>query len=118
MADPFSFDAFWNWVVRHPNCILRAGTSDAVLYDDDDVHWHFAAEDEHTLVVQLFRGKRLAGELFVEPERIAFVQTVPGEEEVTFDLIATGEGEPVAACFFVLSHGFDEEEPKDRPRLH
>ena len=105
-------------MVRHPNCILRAGTSDAVLYDDEDVHWHFAAEDDHTLVAQLFRGKRLTGELFVEPETIAYVQPVPGEDEVSFELIATGEGEPVAAYFFVLSHGFDEEEPGDRLRLH
>ncbi len=39
-----AFDEFWRWLVLHPNCIVRAGTADSVLYDDDDLHWHFANE--------------------------------------------------------------------------
>ena len=36
MEPPFTlpFEKFWNWLVTHPNCILRAGTPEAVLYDD------------------------------------------------------------------------------------
>ena len=40
---------FWNWLAAHPNCILRAGTPEAVLYDDEEFHWHFAAEGGGTL---------------------------------------------------------------------
>jgi hypothetical protein len=42
----FSFETFWQWLMRHPNCILRAGSPDAVLYDDEDLHWHFAADGQ------------------------------------------------------------------------
>ena len=59
------FDAFWSWLQAHPNCIIRAGTPEAVLYDDDDLHWHFSAEGPDTFLVQLQRGKKLVGEMMV-----------------------------------------------------
>src|SRR6185503_1298854 len=61
MDDPttLSFEPFWNWLVSHPNCILRAGTPDTVIYDDEDLHWHFGAEGDSTMSVQVLRGKRL-----------------------------------------------------------
>jgi len=34
-AATLSFQAFWTWLQAHPNCILRAGTPEVVLYDDD-----------------------------------------------------------------------------------
>ena len=58
-AETLAFDAFWTWLQAHPNCIIRAGTPEAVLYDDEDLHWHFTAEGSDTLVVQVLRGKRL-----------------------------------------------------------
>ncbi len=61
-----SFEAFYTWLQLHPSCILRAGTSDVSLYDDDDLHWAFVSE-EQVLYVQLVRGKRLIGELAVTP---------------------------------------------------
>lgn len=104
-----SFDEFWDWIVRHPNCILRAGTQDAVLYDDEDYHWHFAVEGPDTPLVQLIRGKRLLGELLIARDRIAFVQGVPGDVdgEHVFDLIVETETERLTAYFFVVSHAYE-----------
>lgn len=104
-----SFDSFWSWLLQHPNCILRAGTPDAVLFDDEDLHWHFAV-DGTLFYVQVIRGKRLLGEIVVDSERVAYVQAL-GEEregEYGFELISESATERVAACFFVLSHGFDD----------
>lgn len=105
-----SFDEFWNWLIRHPNCILRAGTQDMVFYDDEDFHWHFALEGADTPLVQIIRGKRLVGELLIAQDRIAYVQGVPGdvEGEHVFDLVVESEIDRLTAYFFVLSHAFDE----------
>lgn len=118
MDGPISFDTFWNFLLRHYNCILRAGTEDAVLYDDEDVHWHFAQEDVNTWVVQLCRGKRILGELFVEPELVSYVQVSPGEEEVSFELVQENDREAHVVYLFVLSHGIDEEDSSERSRVH
>lgn len=105
------FDAFWNWLLRHPNCILRAGTADAVLYDDASFHWFFAAEEER-LFVQVIRGKRLVGEILLDPDQVAYVESFAEEREGEFAFEAIGESatERRVICFFVLSHGFDEED--------
>ncbi len=121
MEDPLilPFETFWPWLVSHPNCVLRAGTPEAVLYDDDDLHWHFASEATGTLLVQVIRGKRMMGEILVQPSQVAYVQGYAGEEEGEwfFDLVAEGtSGEAGYAYFFVLSHGHeDEETPSARP---
>src|SRR5688572_24214995 len=93
-----SFDSFWSWLQAHPNCIIRAGTPESVIYDADDLHWHFAAEGTDTLVVQLMRGKNLVGEIVVSPAQIAYVQGVAGEEEdeYLFELVSEGETDRVA----------------------
>ncbi len=113
MEPPFTlpFETFWNWVVTHPNCILRAGTPEAVLYDDEDFHWHFASEGAATLVVQVLRGKRLIGEILFEPEQITYVQGVQGrrDDEHVFELVSETEKGQVAAYFFVLAHGYEDE---------
>ena len=110
------FEAFWGWLVQHPNCILRAGTAQAVLCDDEDLHWHFAAEGP-TLSVQIIRGKRMLGEIFIDPECVTYVQSYAGEVEGehVFELVSETETERLAAYFFILSHGMDEEPaPHDR----
>ncbi len=116
MEPPFTipFEIFWNWVVTHPNCILRAGTPEVVLYDDEDFHWHFAAEGATTLVVQVLRGKRLIGEMLFEPEQITYVQGVQGrrDDEHVFELVSETEKDHVAAYFFVLAHGYEDENEK------
>ncbi|MCP3960183.1 MAG: hypothetical protein GY719_20250 [bacterium] len=113
MDPPFTlpFETFWNWLIAHPNCILRVGTPEAVLYDDDDLHWNFAAEGATTMLVQVLRGKRLMGEMLVEPEPITYVQGVQGqrEEEHVFELISETETDRVSAFFFVLTHGYEAE---------
>jgi hypothetical protein len=123
MDPPFTlpFDTFWRWLMAHPNCILRAGTPHTVLYDDEDLHWHFAAEDEHTLLVQVLRGKRLVGELLVDPEQLTYVQALPRErdDEHAFEVIVETENDRFAAYFFVLVHGFEDEEGTFTPaRVH
>ncbi|HEX9735568.1 MAG TPA: hypothetical protein VGG06_26680 [Thermoanaerobaculia bacterium] len=119
MEPPFTlpFDSFWQWLVSHPNCILRAGTPEAVLYDDDDLHWHFASYDGGTFGVQVLRGKRYAGEIYLDPEQVAYVQGVPGEAdgEHEFELISETETDRTVVYFFVLAHGYeDDTEPSGR----
>jgi hypothetical protein len=115
-----SFDTFWSWLVSHPNCILRAGTPEAVLYDDEDLHWHFASEEGQTLLIQVLRGKRLLGELLVEPEQVTYVEGATGDHdgEHVFELIAETETDRVAAYFFVLAHAYQPEAPFSPARVH
>ena len=111
-AATLSFDAFWAWLQAHPNCILRAGTPEAVVYDDEDLHWHFTAEGSDTLVVQLLRGKKLVGEILLAPAEVTYVQGAAGEDdEYVFELVSETETDRVAAYHFVLAHGYDAEEP-------
>jgi len=117
MDEPLTltFEAFWSWLLGHPNCILRAGTPEAVVYDDEDLHWHFASEGPQTLIVQVIRGKRLIGEILVEPEHVSYIQGAGGErdDEYVFELVSEGDSERAVSWFFVLSHGYDvEEEPE------
>ncbi len=124
MEPPFTlpFETFWRWVITHPNCILRAGTPEAAIYDDDDFHWNFAAEGTATLIVQVLRGKRLIGEMLIEPEQITYVQGVQGQrdDEHVFELISENEKTNLAAYFFVLVHGYEaeDEEPFPPGRVH
>ncbi len=122
MPEPITldFDSFWGWLVTHPNCILRAGTPEAVLYDDDDLHWHFASESPETLLVQVMRGKRFVGELLLQPEQVSYVQGTEAEQEgeYAFELVAENEKGRFAVYFFVLTHGFDEEGTLHKERVH
>jgi hypothetical protein len=122
MDEPLTlaFEPFWSWLATHPNCILRAGTPEAVLYDDDDLHWHFASEEAGTHVVQVLRGKHLLGELLVEPEQVSYVQGSAGDEEgeFVFELVAENESDQVASWFFVLSHGYEAESQPSHGRVH
>ena len=114
------FEEFWRWVVTHPNCILRAGTPEAILYDDEDLYWNFAAEGPNLLLVQLLRGKRLVGELLLDPEPISYVQALPPEREseYPFELITENEEASFATYFFVLAHGYDDEATFTAGRVH
>jgi hypothetical protein len=42
---------------------MSAGTPETVIYDDDDFHWHFAAEEDGTLLLQVLRGKQIVAEI-------------------------------------------------------
>jgi len=114
------FDPFWQWLQRHTNCILRAGTPEAVLYDDDDLHWHFTSEGERVLVVQLIRGKRVVAELLVESDAVTYVEEVPSDdaEEHVFELVSESEDGRFAPYFFVMAHGLEVEEPTSPRNVH
>jgi hypothetical protein len=114
------FAAFWDWVMTHPNCILRAGTPEAVLFDDDDLHWHFTAAENGVPVVQVVRGKRLMGELILMPEQISFVEgsVSEREDEFLFELVSETETERFVAYFFVMVHGYDGDESFTPSRVH
>ena len=116
-----SFDDFWAWLQLHPNCIVRVATPEAVLYDDADLHW-YAGEDSGDLVLQLIRGKRLVGELLIDPERVTYVQVV-GEEregEFSFEAISETPSLRLAAYTFVMTHALEEEsqEPAHGAVIH
>ena len=51
-AAPLTFDQFWRWLQEHANCVVRAGTGDATLFDADALHWDFFEEEDGTAVVQ------------------------------------------------------------------
>jgi hypothetical protein len=115
----YSFEEYWQWLMRHPNCILRAGSSDAVLYDDDDLHWHFAAEGA-MLYLQVIRGKRILAELGVDSDRVSYVEWV-GEEpegEHLFELIEETQEQRFAVYFVVVSHPLEEESTLDERAVH
>ena len=122
MKDSLPFQEFWPWLTEHSNCILRAGTADSVVYDDDDYHWRFTEEDVRTLLVQVMRGKRPVAELFIEPEHVASVQVTPGEKgEFNFDLLAEVQGQPQVIYYFVMTHGLDKPDQakgSEHGRLH
>ena len=89
-----TFEKFWRWVKRHPHCILRAGTADAFLYDQDDLHWRLDEDAARVPTVQLF------------------VQVTPDPEgeagQFLFEVIG-GDAEPYPVYHFLLAHGFEEE---------
>jgi len=106
------FDRFWRWLRRHIHCIVRAGTPDAYLYDQEDMHWHLDEDEDRTPVVQLMRGKQLVGELVLEVSDLLFVQVMPDPDgeagQHVFELIGGEAGAPQSVYHFVLTHGLDE----------
>lgn len=123
MDEPLTlpFETFWNWLISHPDCILRAGTPETVLYDDEYLHWIFAAEAPGTLLVQVLHGKRPMGEMFIEAEPISYVQGGAGdrEGEFVFELVAETEADRMVTYFFVMVHGYEPEgEEAHAPRVH
>ncbi|MEM1179074.1 MAG: hypothetical protein AAGM22_12065 [Acidobacteriota bacterium] len=111
------FETFWGWLTQHTNCILRAGTPEAILYDDEALHWQFYAESESTLLIQAVRGKRLAGEILIEPELISYVEMHEGEQEgeFVFDLISENENERMVSYYLVMAHGYLEDDTAQGP---
>ena len=57
--------------------------------------------------MQVLRGKKLVGEILVNPGDVAYVQSVAGDEEFVFELVSASETGRVPAYHFVLSHGYD-----------
>ena len=108
------FEKFWHWLQGHPNCILSAGTPDAVFYDQEEFHWHFDKEEDGTLLVQVLRGKQLVGELAITAGEIAYVEgDAKANDEFLFECVMEGTEGPVTLYQFTLSHSYD---PEERPQ--
>jgi hypothetical protein len=120
VATTLSFETFWRWLNAHVNCILRAGTPEAVLFDHEDFHWTVTDEDEHTKVVQVARGKELVGELVVFPAEITYVQAEPAETEgeFLFECVVEGENAREVAYHFVMAHEYETAEHKSEKWTH
>jgi hypothetical protein len=108
-----TFDAFWSWIQDHPGCILRVGSADAVLFDDDDLHWVFMEEEDRRGVVQLIKGKNLVGELVLYGRNVHRVQVVPDPESgdrghFLIELLDEGKEEPRVLYHFLVAHGIDQ----------
>ncbi len=104
------FEKFWAWLLAHANCIVRAGTADAVLFDHEDYHWHLASEGEAAAaIVQLVRGKELVGELLLQINDIAYVQYSEREgEEYVFECVVETASGQETGYHFVMAHEYDE----------
>jgi len=115
-----AFEKFWRWLKRHPHCILRAGTPDAFLYDQDDLHWRIDEDDDRTPTAQLMRGKALIAEVALEVRDILFVQVTPDPEgeagQHLFEIIG-GTEEPYPVYHFLLAHGFEDEGARHRQNV-
>jgi len=108
-----AFDRFWRWLKQHPNCILRAGTADVWLYDQEDLHWHLDEDPDRSPTVQLVRGKQLVGEVVLDVRDALFVQATPegdaADGHFLFEVVGGGRDEPYAVYHFLVAHGLDEE---------
>ena len=109
-----TFERFWKWLKHHPNCILRAGTPDVWLYDQDDLHWHLEEDPERHPSVQLVRGKQILAEIVLDVRDAVFVQATldseeDGERRYLFEVVGGDQVEPYAVYHFLVAHGFEEE---------
>lgn len=112
IGQTLTFEQFWRWFQRHPNCLLRAGTTDTVIYDFNDYHWYPGVESDGNVFVQMLRGKQLIAEIVVNPAEVAFVRAQAGDREGEFVFDLCDDTERVL-YYFVLSHGYDDEEGVD-----
>jgi hypothetical protein len=114
LPNAIRLEAFWAWLREHANCILRAGSADVELYDDQDLHWHLEG-DAREPAVQLVQGKRLLASLFLDVRDVAFVQTGPSdnpeEPSFLFELVSTGKEGNYVAYHFLMAHPMEPEAP-------
>ncbi len=112
-AAPLTFDRFWRWLLEHPNCIIRAGTSDSTLLDHDDFHWDFLEEDDGSAVIQLVKGKALVAELMISRTDVLFVQASLDVEQAAqgywlFELIGGPKDDSYPVAHVLMSHGMEQ----------
>jgi hypothetical protein len=108
------FDRFWRWLRQHANCIVRAGTLDVYLHDQDAFHWHLDEDAERNPVIQLVWAKLLVAEIVMDVRDVLYVEATPDQEsanpgQFVFEVIGGSREEPYALYHFVMSHGFEEE---------
>ncbi len=116
-------ERFWKWLKEHTSCILRAGTPDCYLYDDEDLHWHLGEDGDRNLVVQVIRGKEVFAEIILVPRDVLFVQAAPDPEtgepdRYLFELIGGSREEPYPLYHFLMAHSFEDEGTQHGPLKH
>ena len=89
-AAPLTFEAFWRWLQDHRNCVLRVGTSDVMLMDNELLHWDFFEEEDGTAVVQ------------ASPDL-----EQPGSQAWNFELIGGSREENYPLFSFLVTHGME-----------
>lgn len=110
-------ERFWQWLHDHHNCIVRAGTPEAWIYDQEDLHWHLYEDRGGKLGLQLLRGKQLLAELAVQASDIAYVDVAPSAEtqgHFEFQLLGGERDDMYALYHFVMAHGYEESEHKSQ----
>ena len=116
------FDRFWRWLKHHANCIVRAGTVDAYLHDQEAFHWYLEEDADRNPVVQLVWGKLTVGELALDVRDVLYVEATPSEEgeagQYLFEVIGGSKEEPFPVYHFLMAHGFEEEAVHQRGLKH
>lgn len=120
LGTALTLEQFWRWLHEHHNCIVRAGTPDAWLYDQDDLHWHLYEDAGGKLGLQLLRGKQTLAELSITHADVAYVDVAPSAEtqgHFEFQLLGGDENDMYAVYHFVMAHGYEEDETS-HPATH
>jgi len=109
-----AFDRFWRWLKQHVNCIVRAGTGDVILHDQEAFHWNLDEDEERNPSVQLVWGKLLVAELLLDIRDILYVEATPeeggeAEGQFLFELVGGSREEPYPVYHFLMAHGFEDE---------
>lgn len=113
------FEKFWGWLQAHRNCIVRAGTPEAILFDHEEYHWDILSEDDATHVLQLVKGKELVAELVVIASDVAFVQgSATDAQEHVFECIVETPSSRDVAYHFVMAHRYEDEQTGGRHWTH
>jgi hypothetical protein len=105
-----TLERFWRWLKDHADCILRANTATAYLYDQEDLHWNLVEEEDGKRVIQLKRGKQFIGELVLDPAEALFVQSAPDTSQpdhFVFDVIGGSRDDADPVLTLILAHGPD-----------
>jgi hypothetical protein len=116
------FEEFWVWLKQHPNCLLRAGSTDTFLYDHENFHWQFEEDADRNPNVLLVFGKTVVGELLIDTQDVLFVQAMPDKDseqpgQFVFEVIGGSREEPFPVYHFLLTHGLEGEMTRHQPVL-
>jgi hypothetical protein len=108
-----AFDRFWKFLKQHANCIVRAGTVDTFLYDQEAFHWRLDEDEDRNPVIQLIWAKLLVGELVLDMRDVLYVEATPDEEgeagNFLFELVGGSKEEPYAVYHVVVAHAFEDD---------
>ena len=118
LGTALSLEKFWQWLHEHHNCIVRAGTPDTLLYDQEDLHWHLFEDRGGKLGVQLLRGKQILAEMAIVRSDVMYVEMAPSPEtqgHFDFQLLGGPEQDMVALYHFEMAHGYEEIETQGAP---